>query len=75
VVEFVVKSSKTIEFGNNKFIEVARKIAKSETGENEFISISKGNFLEGNRDMKRYRKGLGFSSEALNDVIEALKTI
>jgi len=72
VVEFEVKSEKTVRFGNDKFIEVARKVAKSETGENEFISISKGNFFQ---DTKRYRKGLGFTSEIKENVIEALKAI
>lgn len=72
MVEFVVKNSKIVNFGDNKFIEVARKIAKSETGENEFISISKGNMMN---DIKRYRKGLGFTTEILNEVVEALKTI
>ena len=72
MVEFVVKNKKTVNFGDNKFIEVARKVAKSETGENEFISISKGNMMN---DIPRYRKGLGFTTEILNEVVEALKTI
>lgn len=75
MVEFQVVNSKTINFGNNKFIEVARKIAKSETGETEFISISKGNYFEMDQNQKRYRKGLGFTSEIKESVIEALKAI
>jgi hypothetical protein len=42
MVEFETVDTKEIKFGNNKFLEVARKKAKTPEGENEFISISKG---------------------------------
>ncbi len=54
MVEFKTIKSEEIKFGNSKFIEVARKKAISEEGENEFISVSSGFFTaEGE---KRYRK-------------------
>ena len=43
-------------FGKNNFIEVARKKIKSETGENEFISISRGYYLPSGE--ARYKKSV-----------------
>lgn len=54
VVEFETLKSEEIKFGNNNFIEIARKKAITEEGENEFISISRGFItVDGER---RYRK-------------------
>jgi len=46
MVEYEIIEAKEIKFGRNNFIEVARKKAISEQGENEFISISRGYYLE-----------------------------
>lgn len=54
MVEFQTIKSDEIMFGNGNFIEVARKKAVTEQGENEFISISRG-FYTLNKE-KRYRK-------------------
>jgi len=54
MVEFKTLKSEEIKFGNNNFIEVARKKAITNEGENEFISISRG-FITQNGD-RRYRK-------------------
>ena len=54
MVEFETIKAEEIKFGNNNFIEVARKKAKTEEGENEFISISRGFFTQGGE--RRYRK-------------------
>jgi len=54
MVEFETIKAEEIPFGNNNFIEVARKKAISEDGENVFISISRG-FVAANSE-KRYRK-------------------
>lgn len=54
MVEFETLKSEEIKFGNGKFIEVARKRAISEEGENEFISLSTGFFTTDGE--KRYRK-------------------
>ena len=54
MVEFETVKTDEVKFGANNFLEIARKKAKSEEGENEFISISRG-FVDkmGNR---RYKK-------------------
>ncbi len=44
IVEFETISSKETNFGKNNFLEIARKRAKTEEGENEFLSISRGFF-------------------------------
>ncbi len=57
MVEYTTIKSTEIKYGNNNFLEVARK----EIEGNEFISLSKGYFLpDGN---KRYKSGIGFPDE------------
>ena len=75
MVEFETKDSKEIKFGNNKFLEVARKVAKTPEGENEFISISKGFITP--MGQKRFKNALGFPSESeiKEKLIEALQAI
>jgi hypothetical protein len=75
MVEFETVESKEIKFGNNKFLEVARKRAKTPEGENEFISISKGFVTP--TGQKRFKNALGFPAEEeiKNGLIEALQTI
>ncbi len=46
MVEYEILEVKEVKFGRNNFIEVARKRAKTDEGENEFISISRGYYLE-----------------------------
>lgn len=43
-------------FGKNNFIEVARKKIKSDTGETEFLSISRGYYLPSGE--ARYKKSV-----------------
>jgi len=45
MVEFETIKAKEIKFGNN-FIEISRKKVITERGENEFISISRGFYLQ-----------------------------
>ncbi|MFH1229197.1 MAG: hypothetical protein V1678_02100 [Candidatus Aenigmatarchaeota archaeon] len=75
MVEFETIESKEIKFGNNKFLEVARKKAKTPEGENEFISISKGFVTP--TGQKRFKNALGFPAEdeIKSGLIEALQTI
>ncbi|MFH1229473.1 MAG: hypothetical protein V1678_03555 [Candidatus Aenigmatarchaeota archaeon] len=75
MVEFETIESKEIKFGNNKFLEVARKRAKTPEGENEFISISKGFVTP--TGQKRFKNALGFPAEEeiKSGLIEALQTI
>ena len=45
-VEFITISAEKIDFGRNNFIEVARKRAKTPTGEeNEIISLTRGYYV------------------------------
>ncbi len=75
MVEFETKNSKEVKFGNNKFLEVARKVAKTPEGENEFISISKGFIVP--TGQKRFKNALGFPAEKeiLDGLVEALQAI
>ncbi len=75
MVEFETKETKEIKFGNNKFLEVARKIAKTPDGENEFISVSKGFITP--TGQKRFKSALGFPADEQlkKDLIEALESI
>lgn len=75
MVEFETLETKETKFGNNKFLEVARKVAKTPEGENEFVSISKGFFTQTGE--KRFKNALGFPAEKeiINGLIEALQEI
>ena len=54
MVTFETVKAEEIKFGKNNFLEVARKKATSEQGENEFIAISRGFFLpDGTKKFKR----------------------
>ncbi len=76
-VQFETISSKEIKFGRNSFIEVARKKAKTEEGENEFISISKGFFMPDGA--KRFSRGknvsLPFDKEVVTELADKIKEV
>ncbi|MCD6557528.1 MAG: hypothetical protein J7K31_00655 [Candidatus Aenigmarchaeota archaeon] len=75
MVEFQTLKAEEIKFGNNNFIEVARKKAITDEGENEFISISRGFFLpDGN---KRYKRSftVPLEDEVINFISEKLKEV
>ena len=55
-VEFETVKQEEMKFGKNNFLEIARKKAVTEEGENEFISISRGFFLPDGS--KRFKKSL-----------------
>ncbi len=53
-VTFETVKAEEVKFGRNNFIEVARKKATTDQGENEFIAISRGFFLpDGTKKFKR----------------------
>ena len=75
-VEYQTLEVKEIKFGRNSFIEVARKIAKSDEGENEFVAISKGFFMpEGGG--KRFRQSIALPKEpeVLKEIAAALESV
>lgn len=74
-VEFETLKAEEVKFGKNNFIEVARKKAKAETGENEFLAISRGFFLPDGT--KRFKRSIAIPNDkAIVDFIaDKLKAI
>jgi hypothetical protein len=75
MVTFETIKAEEIKFGNSKFIEISRKKAIAENGENTFISLSSGFFTQTGE--KRYKKSftvpiddavIDFISEKLKEV-------
>ncbi len=75
MVTFETLKSEEIKFGNNNFIEIARKKAVTDEGENTFISISRGFFTQTGE--KRYRKSftVPLDDGVVNFISEKLKEI
>ncbi len=61
MVEFQTVKAEEVKFGKNNFLEVARKKAVADEGENEFIAISRGFFLPDGT--KRFKKSLALPDE------------
>lgn len=61
MVEFQTVKAEEIKFGKNNFIEIARKKAVTDEGDNEFIAISRGFFLPDGT--KRFKKSLAIPDE------------
>lgn len=61
MVEFETVKAEEVKFGKNNFLEIARKKAKTEEGENEFIAISRGFFLPDGT--KRFKKSLAIPDD------------
>jgi len=68
MVQFETIKSEEVKFGNGKFIEIARKKAITDEGENTFISLSTG-FITPEGE-KRYRKS--FTVPINDEVIDFL---
>ncbi len=75
MVEFETVKAEELKFGKNNFIEIARKKAKTEDGENEFISLSRGFFLPDGT--KRFKKSIAIPTdkEMLGFVVKALNSV
>ena len=61
-VEFETIKSEKVNFGKNNFLEVARKKAITDEGENEFISVSRGYFLDDGSE--RFKRSLTIPDDA-----------
>lgn len=61
MVEFETLKSEEMKFGTNNFIEIAKKVAKGEDGENEFLQIARGFFAPDGS--KRYKKSIAIPSD------------
>lgn len=75
MVQFETIKSEEIKFGNSNFLEIARKKAISDEGENIFISISRG-FVTPEGE-KRYRKSftVPLDESVIKFVCEKLKEV
>lgn len=60
MVEFETLNSKEVKFGNN-FIEVSRKKVISDKGENQFIAIARGFYLQDGT--RRFKSSITLPSE------------
>ena len=74
-VEFETVASEKVNFGRNNFLEIARKRAKTDDGENEFISVSRGYYLPDGSE--RFKKSLTIpdDEEIRNFVADKIKTM
>jgi hypothetical protein len=68
MVEFQTVKAEEVKFGKNNFLEIARKKAIVEDGENEFIAVSRGFFLPDGA--KKFKKSL-----AIPDDVEIRKFV
>ncbi len=75
MVEFETIESTEVKFGNNNFIEIGKKKAITDEGENVFISLSRGFFTPDNE--RRYKKNFALPNEAgvIKKIIEALQDL
>lgn len=75
MVKFETLASEQIEFGNNNFIEIARKKAIEGERENTFISISRGFFTFSGE--KRYKSSftVPLNEKVINFIVKKLKEI
>ena len=71
MVEFKTLKAEAMKTGERNFIEVAKKVAVSEKGETEFISISRG-FITSD-GQRRYTKSVTVPTQAVEFVAEKLK--
>ena len=73
MVEYQTIKAEEVKFGNNDFIEVARKKAISESGENEFISISRGFMMMDGTKRDRKSFTVPIQKEVVEFVTKKLK--
>ena len=75
MVEFETIESTEVKFGNNNFIEIGKKKAVTEEGENEFVSLSRGFFTQDGQ--KRYKKNFAIPNDAevLKQIVDALQNL
>jgi len=71
MVEFKTLKAETQKTGERNFIEVAKKVAVTEKGETEFISISRGFMTDDGQ--RRYTKSVTVPESAVDFVSEKLK--
>ena len=75
MVEFETIKAEEIKFGRNNFIEISRKKAISDIGENEFISIARGFYLEDGQKGWKSSITLPNEKDKLKKIAELIKSI
>ena len=74
-VEFQTVKAEEVKFGKNNFLEIARKKAITNEGENEFIAISRGFFLPDGT--KKFKKSIALpdDEEVKKFVVEKITAV
>lgn len=67
--------SEKIPFGRNNFIEVARKKAITDEGTNEFISLSRGYYLQDGKEKFKKSVTIPDDPKIKDFVVEKIKTL
>lgn len=75
MVKFEDVKSTEIKFGKNDFIQVARKKAISDDGENVFLSLSRGFFGEGDERIWKKNFSIPDNPDVLDKIIKALQDL
>ena len=75
MVEFETIKAEYVKFGRNNFIEIARKKAKGDNGDREFLSIARGYYLPD--ESKRWKASITLpdEKEKIEEIIKLLKSI
>lgn len=68
MVEFKVLKAEEVKFGKNNFLEIARKKALTDEGENEFIAVSRGFYLPDGT--KRFKRSIAIPDD--KEILEAV---
>jgi len=75
MVEYDTIASEEIKFGRNNFIEVAKKKAISDDGETEFVSISRGYYLDDGTKKWKASIALPQEEEKRNEIADLIKRL
>ena len=75
MVEYDTIASEEIKFGRNNFIEIAKKRAISEDGETEFVSISRGYYLDDGTKKWKASIALPQEEDKRNEIADIIKRL
>lgn len=75
MVEYETIASEEIKFGRNNFIELAKKKAISDDGETEFVSISRGYYLEDGSKKWKASIALPQEKDKRDEIADILKQL
>jgi len=75
MVDFETIKAEEIKFGRNNFIEVSKKKAITDAGENEFISVARGFYLPDGGKGWKSSITLPNEKDKLEKIAELIKSI